>query len=181
MKEIKATLIKPKKKKEKQMKDREYLGPLLMLLLGIILFTNSSKAIIYVFYAIGACIFLFGVYHLLSYYRLKKKLTLEDNQKMVLGTSSIFIGILIILLASAIETFLRFILGFILLLNGLKKIWFSFYQRNYIVLLEGIIFIGIGLYTILAENIVLQIIGILLIISSVIDFFSYLLIKKNKA
>lgn len=40
---------------------------------------------------------------------------------------------------------------------------------------------GMGLYTILAQNLVFQIIGILLIISSVMDLISLLNAKKNKA
>lgn len=177
----KTTLIKPKKVKEKEAKKLEILGPLLMLIVGIILFTNSSKAVIFVFYCIGILIILFGTYHLISYYRLKKEVKIEDNQKLVLGSSSIFIGIVTILLASAIETFLRFILGAILIINGIQKTILSLNQRNYIVLTEGILFIGIGLYTILAENIVFQIVGVLLIVSSVIDFVNFVKMQKNKA
>ena len=177
----KTTLIKPKKGRENNAKKLEILGPLLMLIVGIILFTNSSKAVIFIFYCIGALVILFGCYHLVSYYRLKKELKIEDNRKLVLGSSSIFIGIVIILLAGAIETFLRFILGFILIINGIQKTILSLNQRNYIVLTEGILFVGIGLYTILAENILFQIVGVLLIVSSVIDFVNFIKKQKNKA
>ncbi len=174
----KTTLIKPKKIREKEIKKLEIFGPLLMLVVGIILVTNSSQAVIFVFYCIGALAILFGIFHLVSYYQLKKELKVEDNQKLVLGTSSIFIGIVTILLAGAIEAFLRFILGFLLLVHGIKKIIVSLNQKNYILLLEGILFVGIGLYTVLAENIIFQIVGVLLIVSSVIDFIAF--IKKRK-
>jgi len=177
----KTTLIKPKKLKEKEMKKLEILGPLLSLVLGIILFTDSSKAVIFVFYGIGALIILFGLYHLVSYYRLKKELKIEDNRKLMMGCSALFIGIVTILLAGAIETFLRFILGFIFIVHGIQKIILSLNQRNYVILTEGILFVGIGLYTILAENIVFQILGVLLIVSSVIDFVNLVKIQKNKA
>lgn len=178
---VKTTLIKPKKVREKEVKKLEILGPLLMLLIGIILFTNSSKAVIFIFYSVGVLAILFGIFRLVSYYRLKKELKVEDNAKMVMGSSSIFIGIVIILLAGAIEAFLRFILGFVLLVNGIRKTIFSLNQRNYVVLLEGILFVGIGLYTILAENIVFQIVGVLLIVSSIIDFIEFLKEQKKKA
>lgn len=178
---VKTTLIKPKKVKEKEAKKLEVLGPLLMLIVGIILLTNSSKAVIFVFYCIGVLAILFGVFHLVSYYRTKKELKVDDNAKLVMGSSSVFVGIVIILLAGAIETFLRFILGFVLLFHGVRKTIFSLTQKNYVVLLEGIFLVGIGLYTILAENIVFQVIGVLLIVSSIIDFIEFIKVQKNKA
>ena len=97
------------------------LGPILMLVLGIILLTNSSKAVILVFYVIGAIFILVGIWNLVSYYKMKKELNIEDNGKLVLGTSTLFIGIVILILSGAIETFLRFIIGIILIFNGLKN------------------------------------------------------------
>ncbi len=63
----KTTLIKPKKIREKEIKKLEIFGPLLMLVVGIILVTNSSQAVIFVFYCIGALAILFGIFHLVSY------------------------------------------------------------------------------------------------------------------
>ena len=45
----------------------------------------------------------------------KKELNMEDNSKLVLGTSAVFVGIVIVILSGAIETFLRFIIGILLL------------------------------------------------------------------
>ncbi len=182
MKEEKTTLIKPKKgkenKKETDAKNLKILGPILLLVLGIILLTNSSKAVIIVFYCIGAIFILVGIYNLLAYYKIKKKLKLEDNNKMVLGATTLFIGIMVLLLSGAIETFLRFIIGVVLIYNGLKNVMISLRSKNYFTLIIGIVFIGMGLYTILAENIIFQIIGVLLIISSIVDFIGLLSQKK---
>lgn len=180
MKETKATLIKPKKKNENKNKKEsmKILGPILMLVLGIILLTNSSKAVILVFYVIGAIFILVGIWNLVSYYKMKKELNIEDNGKLVLGTSTLFIGIVILILSGAIETFLRFIIGIILIFNGLKNAISSLSTKNYITLVIGIVLIGMGLYTMLAENIIFQIIGVLLIISSIVDFIGLLSTKK---
>ncbi len=180
MESQKTTLIKPKRIKEKENQNLKILGPIIMLIIGIILLTNSSKAVIIVCYSIGAVIIAFGAFQLLSYYRLKQELNVEDNKKMVVGTSTIFIGIIVILLSGAIETFLRFIIGFALVFNGVKKTMIAINERNSILLIEGIIFVAMGLYTILAENIVFQIIGVLLILSSIIDLVTYFK-EKNKA
>lgn len=181
MESPKTTLIKPKRVKEKEAKNLKILGPIIMLIIGIILFTNSAKAIIIVCYLIGAIFIIFGAYNFISFYRLKKELNIESNKNMVMGTVAIFIGIIIILLSGAIETCLRFIIGCALVINGIKKIMESLNTHNYIILTEGIIFIGMGLYTVLAENIIFQIVGLLLIISSIIDLVTYFKEQKNKA
>ncbi len=178
MKSQKTTLIKPKKTREKENKKLDIIGPIIMMLIGIILFTDSSKAVIIVCYSIGAVIIAFGIYELFSYYRLKQELNIEDSKKLMLGVCTIFIGVLVIILSGAIETFLRFILGIALMGNGLKKSAYGLGIHNNITLLEGIIFIGIGLYTILAENIVFQVIGILLIVASIVDIITCLREKK---
>ncbi len=179
MKEEKTTLIKPKKKREKEYDKKKNLSPILMLILGIILLTNSSKAVIIVFYCIGAIFLIVGFYNLIAYYKIKKELSIEDNNKLVLGISTIFIGTIILLLSGAIETFLRFIIGILLLLSGLRNLSHGLSLKNYFTLGIGLVLIGMGLYTILAENIIFQIIGILLIIASVVDFIN-ILAKKNK-
>lgn len=177
MKEEKTTLIKPQKIKEKENERLKMLTPLILLIIGIILFTNSDKLIILICYVIGFAVLIFGIYNLIKYYRLKKELNFDDNTSLVIGGSISFLGILIILLASAIEIGIRYIIGFGLIYNGYKKLTISFSNKNYITLTEGIILILLGLYSILAKNIVFTIIGLLLIISSIIDLIN-LYLKK---
>lgn len=176
MKKEKTTLIKPKKSKEKE--KLKLFEPIVMLILGIILLTDSSKAVILVFYFIGVIFIMVGGYNLFSYYKMKKELNIEDNSKLVLGTSTLFIGIIILLLSGAIETFLRFIIGIILIYNGLKNFLIAISAKNYMTLIIGITLIGMGLYTIFAENIIFQIIGVLLIVASIVDFIGILSQKK---
>ncbi len=178
MKNEKTTLIKPKKIQDKEKNKIELVGAITLFIIGFILFTNSSQAIIIVCYFIGSIILLFGGYNLIRYYSLKKELNIESNINLISGVISIFMGIIIILLASAIETFLRFIIGIILIYNGISKIKNSLDYNNYFILTLGIIFVGMGLYTILAENIILALCGIILMIASILDIIKY--IKSNK-
>ena len=178
VKKEKITLIKPKKHHKKETKDFKIIEPILLFILGIILLTNSSKIVIIVFYVIGSIFALIGIYNLISYHKLKKDLGIEDTTKLVFGTSTLFIGFMILILSSAIETFLRFIIGILLLYNGLKNTLIAINIKNYYTLPIGILLIGMGLYTILAENIILQIIGVLLITASVIDFLGMIPTKK---
>ena len=173
MKKEKTSLIKPKRIREKETKNYELILSIVMLMIGIILFTNSNKAIVIICYIIGVITTLFGSFNLLNYYRMKNELNIENNFNLITGVLSVFIGIIIIILASAIENFLRFIIGLILLLNGLKRIKLSIDYRLYFELVLSIILIALGLYTILAENIIFNIIGLLLIISSTFDIFKF--------
>ena len=177
MKKEKITLIKPKKKEEKNYK---LLGSIILLIVGIILLTNSNQAVICVCYCIGALIGIFGIYHFIQYYKMKKEFNVENNFNLISGVVSIFIGIILIILASAIEAFLRFIIGIILIINGIKKIKDSIDFQSYITLTIGIVEVAIGLYTILAENIIIAIVGFLLIVSSMIDIIKSLKDQKNK-
>ena len=177
MKAEKAKLIKPKKNREEN--SYQWISSVIMFIIGVILFTNSSKAVIFVCYFIGASVFLIGCYNFYKYYQIKKELNYENTTNLILGVTAIVMGMIIILLASAIETFLRFIIGIILIINGLSKIKYGIDFRNYITMIIGIILIGTGLYTILAENLVFAFIGFFLIISSIMDLLKYFKTQKK--
>jgi uncharacterized membrane protein HdeD (DUF308 family) len=174
MKKEKTTLIKPKKNKVNGIENKELIVSIILLIIGIILLTNSSQAVIIVCYCLGIISIIIGTYNLINYYQVKKELNIENTNNLVIGVMALFIGFLIIILASAIETFLRFIIGIILIFNGIKKIILGIDFKNYLELTEGIILVLGGLYTIIAENIVFIVIGLLLVISSVIDIITYL-------
>lgn len=178
MKKEKVTLIKPKKSNKNNF-EVNIIIPIIFLILGIILLTNSSKAVIIVFYVIGAFLITIGLFNLLNYYNIKNKLKIDDTEKLIIGTSLIFIGILTLLLANTFETFLRFIIGMILIYHGLKNTLTSLNTKNYLFLGIGIVLIIIGLYTILAQNIILQLIGALFIFTSITDFINIFMQKKE--
>ncbi len=103
MKKEKTTLIKPKKIKDKEPQKTTLIFSLISLVLGIILLTSSTKAVIVVCYMIGGIVTLFGIYHLFRYYKLKQELKIEDNQKLIFGVTFLFIGLVIVILSSALE------------------------------------------------------------------------------
>lgn len=172
MKKDKVELIKPNKNKKKD--SINFINPLILLILGIILLTNSSKVVIMVIYFIASIFLVYGIYNLISYSQTKKNLNIIDSNKLVLGVSTFFIALVIFILAASIDTFLRFIIGIILIYNGFKNIFDFLNFKSYFSLGVGILLTIMGIYTITCENIILQIIGCLLIIASVIDFLNLL-------
>lgn len=182
-------LIKPKsKKKQKQqneMKDKfnkykNYISPILMGIIGLVLCTNSNDVIISCFYIIGAIIIGFGGYNIYGYLQIKKQLKITDEIKLNTGIVSCAIGLLIVILASVINTFLNLIIGFWLILTAVTKLKYinkeqkiNKKEANLHIVQAGILIL-MGLYTIFFQNIILTIVGIWMIISAGIELFTIL-------
>ena len=181
-------IIKPKSKKKKATENntksffnnnKNFISPIIMGLIGIVFLTNSNNVIIYAFYIIGALIIGFGIYNVLGYAQLKKQLKIEDNSKLMVGCLMIAIGLSIVILASFIQVFINLVIGVWLIYNGITKLIsinnFNEKDRN-LKLVESIVYIALGLYSILFQNIILVILGIWMIIAAIIDIYE--LLKK---
>ncbi len=172
---MKEKLIKPKNKQK-----TNSINSIILLILGIILATNSNKIITLGFQLIGICIITFGIYKIIKYINLKKQFKIEDSETMISGIITITVGILIVVLASILEIGLRYIIGFYLILNALGKIMIAktiLDHKNPIFIsntIASIILLILGLYTIFVANAALIIVGIFLIISSLVDLFTNL-------
>ena len=188
----KVELIKPKskrqEKKEQDLRDsfnknKKFISPVLMGIVGFIFLTNSNTIIIYACYILGAIIAGFGIYNIIKYIQLKNQLKIEDSVKLNTGIISIAIGLLVILLSSVIETFLNIIIGAWLIITGVTKLigiseLYSVDKKTAnLNIIEAIIVIAMGLYSIFFQNIVLTIIGIWMIIGAGIDLYN--LLKAN--
>ena len=188
----KVELIKPKSKKQEKKeqdlrdsfnKNKKFISPVLMGIVGFIFLTNSNTIIIYACYIFGAIIAGFGIYNVIKYIQLKNQLKIEDSVKLNTGIISIAIGLLVILLSSVIETFLNIIIGAWLIITGVTKLigiseLYSVDKKTAnLNIIEAIIVIAMGLYSIFFQNIVLTIIGIWMIIGAGIDLYN--LLKAN--
>lgn len=171
---MKTVLITPKEKQKKGL-----IESIILLVLGIILVTNSNSIVTMAFQIIGILIILFGIYRILGYFKLKKQFNQIDSEALISGILIITTGIIILLLASILEVGLRYIIGIYLLGNGISKLLIATHLKEiskqlFITrMITGIIYIILGLYTILIANAALVIIGILLIISSSFDIITY--------
>lgn len=185
-------LIKPKSKKQEKKeqdlrdsfnKNKKFISPVLMGIVGFIFLTNSNTIIIYACYILGAIIAGFGIYNVIKYIQLKNQLKIEDSVKLNTGIISIAIGLLVILLSSVIETFLNIIIGAWLIITGVTKLigiseLYSVDKKTAnLNIIEAIIVIAMGLYSIFFQNIVLTIIGIWMIVGAGIDLYN--LLKAN--
>lgn len=189
--EEKIELIIPKSKKKTRneeklktefVKNRKFVSPILLGIIGLILLTNSNEVIIYACYIIGALIAGFGIYNIIKYTQIKNKLKIEDPIKLNTGIIAITIGLLIIILSSIIQTFLNIIIGIWLIstgttkLIGISNLHAIDKKTANLNIIEALILIAMGLYTIFFQNIVLTIVGIWMLISASIDLYN--LLKK---
>lgn len=180
----KIEIIKPKSKKKKMYEDnirqkyednKKFIFPILMAIIGFIFLTNSNDVIIYSCYVTGALVAGFGIFKVISYLQIKQQLNIEDSNKLFIGIVTISIGILIIILASIIQTFLNLLIGSWLIVTGVAKIInlnnVNAKEKNFN-LIEAIIYITTGLYSVLFQNIVLMIVGIWMIIGASIEIYN---------
>jgi len=186
--EEKIEIIKPKSKKQQKKENefkekyRKFISPILLGVIGLIFLTNSNEIIMYACYILGAIIAGFGIYNIVKYNQMKKQLKIEDSSKLNTGIIFITIGLLIILLASIIQTFLNLIIGIWLIVTGISKLigiselYINDRKTANLNIIQAFIVIAMGLYTIFFQNIVLTIVGIWMLISAALDLYN--LLKK---
>ncbi len=156
---MKIEIIKPNQNK----KQINIINTIITLLLGILLLFNNNDLIVIACKVIGLLVFLDGIYISIK------------TKNINMGIYQIIIGILLFFLAEFIETSIRIIIGIIILIIGINKlIWTITYdKKNYLVLLLALILIGSAIYCIFFQNIILSVIGIILIISSILNMIEY--------
>lgn len=172
LKKEKTEIIKPKKE-GKEVKN--VLTPVIYLILGVILAFRSNEAIQLLFNIIGILIILYGIKSLVFYYR-NKEIVQFKNINLSVGIISIIIGVLLILLADALEVSIRYILGFFLIYMGVSRFLTDYSIGNYKHLssLSNLVLVILGVYSIFVSNAVLVIIGWILIVNAVLLFWEYL-------
>lgn len=157
---------------------------ILFFLLGLILYIDFNKVINFVSYVLGTIIIGLGVYKLWSYYRKKLNNDLTDYNEFGFGVVDLILGILIIVLADAFTTILRFFVGGWVLLAGINRfvqaMSYNELKKNKFVslLVMSIIVIGLGVYIILNKN-SLDIIGLLIMIYSVIEIIESIMFRTS--
>ena len=157
---------------------------ILFFLLGLILFIDFNKVINFVSYVLGTIIIALGVYKLWSYYRKKLNNEITDYNEFGFGVVDLILGVLIIVLAEAFTTILRFFVGGYILLAGINR-FVQTMSNNELkrskfisLLLMSIIIIGLGVYTILNKN-SLDIIGLLIMIYSIIEIIESIMFRTS--
>ena len=160
------------------------INSILFFILGLIIFISPDTVIKTITYVLGSFLILTGIYNLLIFYHVFKKLNIKENDKLESGIVLIILGIVSIICASLIDIVLRLIVGVWLIYNGVLKIFeaikFNF-SNTYLItkIIIGSILIILGLYMILVSNLVLSVIGIIIMFYVVIDIIEKISLPKK--
>ena len=107
---------------------------------------------------------------------------------MIIGITSIVIGLIFIFLANVIEAVVRLVIGGYILFIGLNRFINALYikkkdSRFIALLIISLILMGGGLYTILEANLAFQTMGSVIMIYALLEIIGYIfnisIIKKN--
>ena len=166
----------------KQKSPKTLASSILLLILGIFLTFNSDGLLNIIFDIIGAIVIIYGIYQLSHYFSQKKQFGVDDGTTLISGISSITIGLLVILLANFLSNAIKIVTGVGLIYLGITKLGTAITLKKTrafkTTLLSAVIMVLLGIYTLVAENVVFVTIGIILIIYSVLDILNYFRIRK---
>ena len=148
-----------------------------LLILGLLLVSNSNNLLTTIFNIIGLLLIVYGI-HLLIQYSKMKQMKIEDltirNQMIFYITS----GILTIILSNFLVNMINILTGLFLLFIGISRLVNNKFPDK-VNLIGTIIIILMGIYSILVENAALVLIGLLLICYVILDIVNYFNNKKR--
>lgn len=161
-------------------------GSILILIIGIILYTNPDEILKWGSYLLFL-IFAFSSFsNLIKYTSLKKKMI---NNKLLLSSSIVllFFAFGSLFLSSIIDFGFRICIGAFVIYSGINRLILAISKRND--LLEFFINLGIsalslmfGFYILFNTNIAFKLIGIFIIVYSIFDIIAFIALNsiKNK-
>ena len=160
------------------------ISSILFLIVGIILFTDPASIVKFISYFFGGILIGVGIYRCVNYYIQDKRLGVVNNNELAFGITAFILGLLFIVLASAIEFLIRIFFGVYLILIGISKIYQTFFTNDrtskfYALIVVGVVFLLAGIYTIVRSNLELQLLGIFMIIYGITDFISYFVYRNG--
>lgn len=158
------------------------LSSIALFIIGAILFSNPEDIVILVSQIFGGVLCIIGLFNFIFHYHKKSKGVFTTNQELISSIVLLIIGFLFIFLAGAFEMALRFIMGIWILLSGINKLIATLTlgpkTRNYTsMLIVSILLLIGGIYIILWSNLLLSGLGIVIMIYSGIEIYSYIIYK----
>ena len=149
------------------------------LIVGALLIANPDKVIAIISYLIGIILVAIGIYELIkNYYNTKADSNTPSND-LILGITVIVIGIVFMVLANSIGVAVRYVFGAWIIFSGISRLISALpLDKNTSTFITQIIIaallILIGLYTILAANLALQVVGIVMMVYAILEIVAIL-------
>jgi uncharacterized membrane protein HdeD (DUF308 family) len=154
-------------------------------IIGSIIFTNPNGTVKFISYVLGGCFSIIGTFKIAVYFYKKKKEKEAFIKDAIVGGAALIIGVMLIIFSSTIEAVIRITMGawilfnvINLLINSIKGVKTKANSSKILIILSSLMVLG-GIYMILSNNLVFQMIGLCIIIYSVIEIVGYIYYSQN--
>lgn len=154
-------------------------------IIGSIIFTNPNGTVKFIAYVLGGCFSIFGLFKIIVYYFNKKKEKDVFIKDLIIGIVALIMGLILIFFSTAIEAVIRITTGAWILFNGInllinsiKGVKTKANSSIILIVLSSLMIIG-GIYMILSNNLVFQMLGLCIIIYSIIEIIGYIYYSQN--
>lgn len=161
---------------------KSLITPIIFLLIGVLLFTNPGGVVEFISYIFGGVFIALGVGKLIMDSRRNDKTTGDTFYSIIM----IVLGLIFICFSGTIEFIVRLAIGVWIIINALNTLAIGsnlmrIDKHNVVTIILGFILLIMGIYTIVVANLVLETLGLVLIIYSVLEIIDYFyILAKNK-
>lgn len=163
---------------------------IVLMILGLLLIFQSEATITTISYIIGAALIALGVLAIIRFIKSAKKLTEMDfSLDIIYGVVTIILGIVIITNPRAIASILPIVLGIAIIINSASKLQYAFILKNdnndmwkttmIIAVVSTICGVVLLFNPFAGAVLIMRIVGIFIVIYSILDIVSTIIIKKN--
>lgn len=163
---------------------------IILMILGLLLIFQSEVTITTISYIIGAALIALGVLALIRFIKSAKNITeMNFNLDIIYGLVTVMLGIVIITNPKAIASILPIILGIAIVINSASKLQYAFILKNdnndmwkttmIIAIVSAICGVVLLFNPFAGAVLIMKIVGIFIVVYSVLDIVSTVIIKKN--
>ena len=157
---------------------------IVFLILGALLLANPNKVVAIISYICGVVLVLFGLYSCMKNYFDTKNDNNTSSKSLIIGITSLVVGLLFIFLANVIGVALQYVFGAWILFSGINRLINALQleknNNNFIVqIVIAALLIIAGLYTILRSNLALSLIGLIMMIYAVLEIIGFVFNKEQ--
>lgn len=162
---------------------------MILMVLGLLLIFQSEATITTISYIIGAILIAAGVLALIRFIKNSKEVTTTMNLDILYGIVTIILGVIIITNPHAIASVLPIVLGIAIIINSASKLQYAFILKNdqndlwkttlIIAIISTICGVVLLFNPFAGAVLIMRIVGIFILVYSVLDIISTMIIKKN--
>lgn len=163
---------------------------IVLMILGLLLIFQSEATITTISYIIGAALIALGVLAIIRFIKSAKNITeMNFNLDIIYGLVTVILGIVIITNPKAIASILPIVLGIAIVINSASKLQYAFILKNdnndmwkttmIIAIVSAICGVVLLFNPFAGAVLIMKIVGIFIVVYSVLDIVSTVIIKKN--